>query len=242
MRRLIMSASFIRGSAALAVGVAALAWNTVALAQSSPNNNNVIIPPAQPAPAQPAPAQQQAPAPAPAPAPAAPQAAPQQSTVVTQPAAQPVQTTSAPVVVQPSGRTSSETVSGQYGPNRTLLTSGLLIFGIPYISSVIVAGSSSHSGDNHLFVPLAGPWIDMGDRGGCPPSSTACDNETTNKVLLGADGILQAVGAFEIIGAFAFPETRTVTTVPATAYTPALTLTPSKVGRNGYGFSAFAEF
>jgi hypothetical protein len=177
---------------------------------------------------------------APATAPPAP-ATSSQTNVYVQPA--PVgqtTTTAAPVMMQP-GPVPENTTEG-YAPNTVLLTTGLLLFGIPYVSSVVVAASSDHDGDHHLYIPLAGPWIDMANRGGCPVSSNGCDNETTYKVLLGVDGVFQAVGALEIVGAFLSPEKRKITTVPATAYTPEITLQPTKVGGTGYGLGAFARF
>jgi hypothetical protein len=127
------------------------------------------------------------------------------------------------------------------GPNRALLASGLITFGIPYFSSAIVAASSSHPGDAHLWVPIAGPWLDLGNRGGCPLSSTSCDQETTNKILLVGNGILQAAGAIQLIGAFVFPE-HTIAVIPATAVTPKMTLTPTTMARDGYGLAAVGEF
>ncbi len=82
----------------------------------------------------------------------------------------------------------------------------------------------------------------MANRGGCPAGNTSCDTETTNKVLLGVDGVFEAIGALQLAGAFIFPEKKEVTTVPATALTPKMTLTPAKVGGTGYGLVAFAMF
>lgn len=44
-------------------------------------------------------------------------------------------------------------------PDRRLLGSGIFSFGVPYIASVVVAGSSDHPGDHNLYVPVAGPWM-----------------------------------------------------------------------------------
>jgi len=144
-------------------------------------------------------------------------------------------TTSGPLLVN---QKEEKTEGAQ--PNTALLTTGLVMLGGFYVTSVIVGASSDHQGDGHLFVPIAGPWMDIGDRGGCPAGSS-CDGETTNKVLLGADGVFQALGALQIIGAFLMPETRTVATVHTTAFND-VTFTPARMGVGGYGFAAFAAF
>ena len=159
-----------------------------------------------------------------------------QPTPIAQPApAATTTTTSAPVFT--GSQVKEETTSG-YAPNPYLLTSGLLVFGVPYIASVIVASSSDHYGDSHLYVPIAGPWMDLADRG----PTNGNDTEATNKVLLGINGVFQALGALEMVGAFVFPETRMVTTVPATALTPEMVVSPAKMGEGGYGVAAVARF
>jgi len=126
------------------------------------------------------------------------------------------------------------------GPNSALLGSGLFAFGIPYVASVIVAAESDHAGDKNLYVPVAGPWMDFAQRGDCGGlTQPSCDNETAYKVLLAADGILQGIGAIEIVGALLMPETHAVTTV---ATEPSIKLGPSRVGRTGYGLSAVGTF
>ena len=47
-------------------------------------------------------------------------------------------------------------------PNGVLLaTGGLTLLG-SYIPSIVVAASSDHDGDNWLYVPVIGPWVDLG--------------------------------------------------------------------------------
>ncbi len=170
--------------------------------------------------------------------------APAPTSVIVQPAAPAATTTttSAPVMVgAPTPAAGSESESG-YAPNRYLLTSGLIVFGAPYVTSVIVAAQSDNSADHHLYVPIVGPWLDMGTRQGCPAGSTNCDTETTNKVLLGVDGVFQAIGALEIVGAFLSPEHRSVTTVQTTGAVKEITFTPMRLGYQGYGLGAFASF
>jgi hypothetical protein len=216
-----MNACIIRGAVALSA-TATLAFATSAFAQDTTTTSTTTTQPVQAQPTttvvQPAPQ-------------------PQTNVTVAQPApASTTQTTSG--LVNPTAQR-EEQESG-YAPNRYLLTSGLIVFGVPYLTSVVVASSSNHYGDSHLYVPLAGPWMDIADRG----SSGNTDTETTNKVMLGVDGVFQAVGALQIIGALLMPETKTVTTatVPATAFTPEMHVTPAKMGYEGYGLAAFATF
>jgi hypothetical protein len=134
---------------------------------------------------------------------------------------------------------SRETVSTT-GPNRGLLHSGLFVFGVPYVASVIVASSSDHPGDDNLYLPVAGPWMDLANRGTCGHlGERSCDSETGNKVLLVFDGIFQGLGALDIVGAFVFPETRTVSTVSSERR---FVIAPTYWGRNGYGVHAVATF
>ena len=137
-----------------------------------------------------------------------------------------------------AGAQSRETVTTT-GPNRELLHSGLFALGVPYVASVIVAASGDRSEDKNLYIPVAGPWMDLADRSGCGHAGEAsCDKETVYKVLLIGNGILQGVGALEIVGSFLFPETRTVTTRAERR----VLVTPYYAGTGNYGLSAFALF
>ncbi|HMI85384.1 MAG TPA: hypothetical protein VK550_14915 [Polyangiaceae bacterium] len=140
--------------------------------------------------------------------------------------------------VTPANAQSRETVTTT-GPNRELLHSGIFALGVPYVASVIVAASSDRSEDKHLYIPVAGPWMDYANRGGCGHlGEPSCDTETAYKVLLIGNGILQGVGALEIIGSFLFPQTRTVS---ATSNERRVVVTPYYTG-NSYGLSTFARF
>jgi hypothetical protein len=131
----------------------------------------------------------------------------------------------------------------EYAPNGTLLASGVIVLGGSYAASVIVAGTSDHDGDHHLYVPIAGPWLDLTNRGSCPVGSTACDNETTYKVLLVIDGVLQAAGALQIVGALLSPEPQDVTTERTAHAQSAFLIAPTRMGMGaGYGVAALARF
>jgi hypothetical protein len=135
-------------------------------------------------------------------------------------------------------RSNAETVT-ETGPNRALLRSGLFAVGVPYVASVIVATQSDHPGDKNLYYPVVGPWLDLANRGECDGfGQTSCNTETGYKVLLVADGIIQSIGALEILGAFLMPETRTA----RVAEQPRLFVSPSTVGRAGYGVAAIGTF
>jgi hypothetical protein len=127
------------------------------------------------------------------------------------------------------------------GPNRNLLHSGIFALGVPYVASVIVASTNDRSDDDKLYIPVAGPWMDLANRNACGNAGQpSCDAETAYKILLIGNGILQGVGALEIVGAFIFPETRTVTAAKPEA--PRFRFSPYYAGTGNYGLSAFATF
>jgi len=139
--------------------------------------------------------------------------------------------------VAPAKAQSRETVTTT-GPNRELLRSGLFALGVPYLASVVVAATSDRPEDKHLYIPVAGPWLDFANRGPCGRAGEpSCDMETAYKVLLIGNGILQSVGALEIVGSFFFPETRTVTVKSERR----LLITPYYAG-SGAGLAAWASF
>jgi hypothetical protein len=124
-----------------------------------------------------------------------------------------------------------------------LLTSGLVTFGLTYGAGVIVAGTSSLDADHRLFVPIVGPWTSLADRPDCGGATgRSCDTETANKVLLIADGIGQALGAFMVIDAFLNPETVTITRSHVSNLKPAIHIAPAAIGVGGYGMLAAATF
>ncbi len=130
-------------------------------------------------------------------------------------------------------------------PNRPLLHSGIWILGLSYVPAVIVAAESNRVGDKRLYIPVAGPWMDLASRSNCP-ANVACSNETTNRVFIVIDGLFQALGTFNIVGAFVFPETRTVgvgSSERSDTSAPSLSvhLRPIKIGAN-YGLAAVGTF
>jgi hypothetical protein len=139
----------------------------------------------------------------------------------------------------PPPPTTAETTEYE-GPNRALIGTGFFLFGASYIPVAVIAGTSAHQGDSHLYVPVAGPWLDMADRGPCNPRTAACDNEMSNKVGLAVSGVFQGLGVLCVMSGFIFPEERTVTTMAA--HKPSVHFRLARLGRGGYGISAFGEF
>ena len=48
-------------------------------------------------------------------------------------------------------------------------------------------------------VPVLGPWLALSQWGNCPVSNPSCDTNTTDKVMLVADGIFQAAGVISMV-------------------------------------------
>jgi hypothetical protein len=119
-------------------------------------------------------------------------------------------------------------------PNRAVIGTGLLAIGVWYVPSVIVGAKSPVASDGSLFVPIAGPWLDLADRPQCGPGSVSCRVETGNQVLLVMDGLFQAWGlTTAIVGIFLKEHARVATSV---------SVAPTRIGRRGYGLTAFATF
>ena len=165
-----------------------------------------------------------------------PPASPPPTTVVVQPPPPPVATTTVSSAAVPG-----ETRESGYFPNPYLLTTGLIVWGASYSAAIVVAAQSSNPADQHLYIPIVGPWIDLADRAGCPVTANSCNTETGDKVLLAIDGAFQAIGTLEVLWGFLRPVHREVVTVHATRYTPEMTFLPARVA-GGYGLTALARF
>jgi hypothetical protein len=133
-----------------------------------------------------------------------------------------------------------KTTSEATGPSMPMVGSGIAILALSYGPAVIVATTSGLGADRSLYVPLAGPWIDLTQRPGCP-SGGSCDGETTSKVLLVTDGVFQGIGAITILGGFLdiAHETTTVRVAQSRSF---VHLSPAQLGSGGYGLLASGAF
>ena len=134
-------------------------------------------------------------------------------------------------------------------PNRAILAGGLIAFAGSYAPSVVVAAANGNSFDNRLYIPIAGPWIDLGQRPGCAGSQFNCSRESGFAGLLIVDGVVQALGALATGLAFVVPERRTrvlsASADRARRSAPpklAVHVVPARLGRDGYGVAAFGGF
>jgi len=180
----------------LAIVLAAAVMPAVAAAQSAtPSDPNQ--PPSPPTPAAPTTTD---------PAPTPPPPAPVTETTTTQ-------TTTPPVVVvnpQPAAprtvtyvQPEGEEVYDSW--NAPVFATGALVFAGSYGAAAIASGMSDHPGADRLWVPVAGPWLALNDWGNCPIDQARCDSNTTDKVLLIADGVFQAAGIITMIDGLMSP-------------------------------------
>ncbi|HTB72189.1 MAG TPA: hypothetical protein VK762_03040 [Polyangiaceae bacterium] len=128
----------------------------------------------------------------------------------------------------------------------TLLGTGLFLLAVSYLPAVSVAASSTVAADQHLYAPLAGPWIDLAQRPVCSPPAN-CEAEQTNRALLETSGILQGVGAFlTLVGLLTSDDDDDVQRPPPKHVNDAkatrVNVTPAQFGSAGYGVAAFGKF
>jgi len=205
----------------LGIVLAAAVLPAVASAQDQPYDPNAAPPP----PAQPAP--QQAPAPVMQPAPVTTTTTNNPPPVVVvnpnEPAPQ-----QGPTYVQPEG---NEVYDDWNAP---VFASGALVFGASYAGAAIASSESDHPGADRLWVPVAGPWLALNDWGNCPIEQPRCDTNTTDKVLLIADGVFQAAGLVTMVDGLLAPSHHRVIARTADKQ---VHVTPT-----GNGFAVFGHF
>jgi hypothetical protein len=90
------------------------------------------------------------------------------------------------------------------GPDPLLVTTGVVIFGVPYGMSAFAAAESHLSSDKWLYVPLVGPWGDLIARWTC--ASSNCRSDVGPAALpLVLSGVGQAAGIGILIKALIDP-------------------------------------
>jgi hypothetical protein len=133
----------------------------------------------------------------------------------------------------------------------TLLGAGLATFVFSYAPAATVPIYSDHKGDQYLYIPFAGPWLDLANRGCAGPtvmtpngpyelsSARTCGTSAVEEGALITAGIFQGLAALQIMGSFFIPENRAprieVGAMPRFAIVPT-------VGVNGIGAMARGRF
>lgn len=121
-------------------------------------------------------------------------------------------------------------------PNRPLLYSGAGLLAVSYAAPVAVAATSDRPEDKNLYIPVAGPWLDLAERDRCAPNS--CETEAIYKGLLVTTGVAHLVGTGLVLSSFIVPEeparTRTASTKPIIA--------PAQMGKGGVGLTISGAF
>lgn len=152
------------------------------------------------------------------------------------------------VIVNPPPRTVITPVEPQYETytdnwNAPVFTSGALVFLGSYGASIAVAAASEDDsvdrGNDRLYVPVVGPWLALNARPDCPIENEQCDMETTKKVLLVADGILQAGGVVTMIAGLLQPTEHRVLRRPVASKKVHVTPTAAY---GGAGVNVFGRF
>ncbi len=84
-----------------------------------------------------------------------------------------------------------------------LIAGGATMFGVPYLISVLVGAGGADSGCcNAMYIPVLGPFIQMGSL-----HSGDSSLDATGGVFLAIDGLLQAAGVAMFIYGIAVPKT-----------------------------------
>jgi hypothetical protein len=173
--------------------------------------------------------------------------------IVTPPAQQDAQQVQQPQARQPVGQTrltqaeapppprdSYEDKTVQSRPNTTLLSTGTGLFLLSYGPAAVAAATSAREEDKRLFIPIAGPWLDLANRD-C--RARACgETEDVAKAMIITSGVVQGAGALMALGSLIIPETTTVASERKAAdLKPTVKILPMSFGA-GAGVGAIGRF
>lgn len=132
------------------------------------------------------------------------------------------------------------TVTRSEGPNRTLLWTGVTVFAVTYTGSVVAGGvAGDRVEDKNLFIPVVGPWLDLGQRN-CEFRGCNDDEEVVFKSLIVASGIAQGAGVLLAVSSFFVPNSKQ-TTIATAKPAPEVRFTPVSYA-GGAGVGAVGRF
>ena len=108
-----------------------------------------------------------------------------------------------------------------FRPHRAMFIVGFISFAGAYWNAIMAGTFSSRDADRRLFVPLAGPWLDLGSRGcGADPCGKI---EAIRVGLLVVNGLSQGLGLAAGISSFFVTErvtSRASLARPTVAFSP----------------------
>ena len=119
----------------------------------------------------------------------------------------------------------------------TLLGSGVGTFVVGYAPSVVVGIVGDHKGDDNLFIPVVGPWLNLGKRD-CSgatvltsngpyelASRSNCGTSDIERAALIASGVVQGAGVLQMLGSLFVPQRRVDVVVGSRG--PSFSVTPT---------------
>lgn len=128
-------------------------------------------------------------------------------------------------------------------PNSDMLSTGTGLFIISYGGSAVAGALSDRPEDKKLFIPVAGPWMDLAGRS-CTEAMPCGPNEDISRALIVTSGIVQGIGALLTLGSLVIPESTTTVHAnvrPVSTSAPEVRVTPLSF-RAGVGVGAVGRF
>jgi hypothetical protein len=138
--------------------------------------------------------------------------------------------------------------------NGTLLGIGISTMVFSYGPAVAIGIVSDHKGDEYLFIPVAGPWVDLHNRGCTGPtietprgpfeidSFKDCGTSAIERAALITSGALQGIGALAIMGSFFVTPDKRPSSAFEAPQMPPFSIVPSAFGGRGVGAIANGRF
>ncbi|HTB72581.1 MAG TPA: hypothetical protein VK762_05040 [Polyangiaceae bacterium] len=146
------------------------------------------------------------------------------------------------VAAQGSGDAPAEKQNSEVASPSNLFVAGVVTFTLSYLPALMSAGNSSLAVDRQLYVPVAGPWLDLAMRPNCGPGSMSCNAETVNQGLLIADGFFQGLAVVQLIASLGALAHDSTGADAAAEDKSGVHVRPAQVGRGAYGLAAIGKF
>ena len=127
-----------------------------------------------------------------------------------------------------------QVIYDKHTPNKAFLITGAALLVGTYATTAAVTAGNGNIGDHDLYIPVAGPWIDLAAR-------DWSNTKNIDTVLIFGSGVLQGVGAGMAVASFFIPEKTAVATIHAKAGPVDMLIAPTAGGGMG-GVGAIGTF